>query len=60
MRPEAIFAPVSVLALWTALVMLMTGVVRVMAVRRRRVSRHAFRLGDSADVPDDVWWPTAT
>ncbi len=54
MRPEAIFAPVSVLALWTGLVILITGVRRVMAVRRRRVSAHAFRLGESADVPEDV------
>src|SRR5947209_9365455 len=54
MRAEAIFAPMSVLALWTGFVMLLTGVRRVWAVRRRRVSADAFRLGETADVPADV------
>lgn len=54
MRPERIFAPVCVLALWTGFVVLLTGIRRVMAVRRRRISRQAFRLGESADVPEDV------
>ncbi len=54
MRAEAIFAPVSVLALWTGLVVLVTGVRRIRAVRARRVPRTAFRLGESSDVPEDV------
>jgi len=54
MRAEAIFAPVSVLALWTGLVLAVTGYRRIGAVRRRRVSRQAFQFGDSAEVPADV------
>ena len=54
MRAEAIFAPVSVLALWTAVVLLLTGGRRVLAVRARQVSRQAFRLGEAADVPEGV------
>lgn len=54
MRAEAIFAPVSVLALWTGVVMLTVGVRRIRAVRARRVSPKAFRLGESPDVPEDV------
>jgi hypothetical protein len=54
MRPEAIFVPVSALALWTGLIMLITGVRRIRAVRAGRVSRKAFRLGESPDVPEDV------
>ena len=54
MRPERIFAPVCVLALWTGFVLFLTGFRRVLAVRRRRVSRQAFRLGESAEVPNDV------
>ena len=54
MRPESIFAPLSALALWTVLVMLLTGFRRVQAVRARRVSPGAFRLGESPQVPPDV------
>ena len=54
MRPESIFAPVSALALWTVLVMCLTGFRRVRAVRARRISRHAFHLGESPEVPPDV------
>jgi hypothetical protein len=53
-RAEAIFRPVSVLALWTAGVLLMTGLRRVIAVRNRRIHKGAFRYGESPDVPDDV------
>jgi hypothetical protein len=53
-RAEAIFGPVSVLALWTAGVLLMVGLRRVIAVRTRRLRQGAFRYGESADVPDDV------
>jgi hypothetical protein len=57
MRAEAIFGPVSILALWTAMVLLQTGLRRLGAVRSRRVRGGAFRYGESADVPDDlkVW-----
>jgi len=44
----------SVLALWTGAVLLLTGVRRVLAVRSRRVSVKEFRLGESAAVPADV------
>jgi hypothetical protein len=54
MKPEAIFAPVCVLVLWTGFVVLLTGVRRVLAVRAGRVTAHAFKLGESSDVPPDV------
>jgi hypothetical protein len=54
MKPQAIFQPMSVLALWTLLVLGMTGFRRVWAVRQRRVRPGAFRLGEAADVPADV------
>jgi hypothetical protein len=54
MRAEAIFVPVSVLALWTTLIMLTTGARRIRAVRTGRVSSKAFKLGESGDVPPDV------
>jgi len=54
MRAEAIFGPVSALALWTGVVLLATGFRRIGAVRRRRISRQAFRLGESPEVPADV------
>jgi hypothetical protein len=53
-RAEAIFGPVSVLALWTGGVLLMTGLRRVIAVRNRRIRKGAFRYGESPEVPDDV------
>jgi hypothetical protein len=54
MRAEAIFAPVSVLALWTGVVALITGARRIRAVRARRVPRGAFRVGEAPGVPEDV------
>ncbi len=51
---EAIFAPVSVLALWTGFVLFMTGFRRIRAVRQGRVPAASFRLGESPDVPTDV------
>lgn len=54
MRAEAMFRPMTVLALWTGAVLLMTGVRRVLAVRARRVPARAFRLGESAEVPPEV------
>ena len=44
----------SVLALWTGVVLLLTGLRRVLAIRARRVSVKAFRLGESPDVPAEV------
>jgi hypothetical protein len=54
MRQEAVFVPVSVLALWTACMVFMVGFSRIRAVKAGRVRRGAFRLGESADVPADV------
>jgi len=54
MRQEAVFVPVSVLALWTGAMVFMVGFSRIRAVRAGRVRRGAFRLGESADVPADV------
>ena len=54
MRQEAVFVPMSVLALWTGCMMFMVGFSRIRAVRARRVRPGAFRLGESADVPSDV------
>ena len=54
MKPEAIFGPVSVLALWTGFILFLTGFRRIRAVRAGRVPRNAFRLGDSGEVPHDV------
>ncbi|HEY4186910.1 MAG TPA: MAPEG family protein [Polyangia bacterium] len=54
MRPEAIFGPVSVLALWTGFMVFLVGLRRVLAVRAGRVRRGAFRLGESPEVPEDI------
>jgi hypothetical protein len=54
MRPEKIFAPMSVLALWTGCMVFLVGFSRIRAVRAGRVRSGAFRLGESADVPSDV------
>jgi len=54
MRPESVFLPVSVLALWTMLVLILVGARRVLAVRSGRVPRSAFRFGEAPGVPDDV------
>jgi hypothetical protein len=54
MKPEAIFAPVGVLALWTGLVLFLTGCRRIRAVVTRRLSRGAFRLGESPEVPENI------
>ena len=54
MRAEAIFRPMSILAVWTGAVRLLTVMRRVLAVRARRVSARAFRLGESAEVPADL------
>ncbi len=54
MRAESIFGPVSALALWTGFVLLLTGVRRILALRSGRLPASALRLGESADVPDDL------
>ncbi len=54
MRGEAIFGPVGALAGWTMLILFLTGIRRVGAVRARRVKRGDFRLGESDEVPADV------
>jgi hypothetical protein len=54
MKSDAIFGPMSVLALWTGFILLLTGFRRIRAVRAGRVPRNAFRLGESGEVPHDV------
>ena len=53
MKPEAIFAPVGVLALWTLFILFLVAFRRIEAARAGRVPRGAFRLGESPDVPPD-------
>jgi hypothetical protein len=53
-KPEAVFVPVSVLALWTGVVLFLTGWSRIRAVRAGRVGRAAFSLGEAAEVPSNV------
>jgi hypothetical protein len=52
-----IVLPMSVLALWTLLVLLLVPIVRIRAVRARRVAPKDFRYGESANVPGDVSLP---
>ena len=54
MQTESIFVPVTVLAIWTLVVVFLTGLRRVRAARAGRVPPGAFRVGESAAVPDDV------
>jgi hypothetical protein len=54
MKPESIFAPMSVLAFWTGFVLLLTGFRRVRGVATGRIPRDAFRVGESPGVPVDV------
>jgi hypothetical protein len=54
MKPEAVFAPVGVLSLWTLFILFLVAYRRIEAVRARRVPRGAFRLGESPEVPPDV------
>jgi hypothetical protein len=49
-----VFAPVGVLAVWTMVVLFLTGLRRLGAVRARRIPPGAFRYGESPEVPDDV------
>ena len=54
MRAEAIFGPVSVLALWTLAVLSLTGWRRVGGTLKGHIPHGAFRVGESADVPSEV------
>ncbi|HEY4157395.1 MAG TPA: MAPEG family protein [Polyangiaceae bacterium] len=54
MKPEAVFGPVSALALWTGVVVLITGIRRIQAVRRGRMPVDALRPGETSEVPYDV------
>ena len=54
LSPERIFAPMSVLALWTGTVLLLTAIRRVHGVATGRIPRNAFRVGEAPSVPDDV------
>lgn len=51
---QQIVLPMSVLALWTLLVLLVVPVIRRRAARAGRVHVKDFRYGESANVPGDV------
>ncbi len=53
-RAADLITPMAVLAIWTMLVLLRTGLGRLIAVRRGRVPPGAFQVGESPEVPDDV------
>jgi len=54
MRPESVFVPLGVLALWTLSMALLVGVRRVRAGQAGRLPPNAFRLGEAPGVPADV------
>jgi hypothetical protein len=54
MRANAILLPVCALALWTSVVLFLTGFRRVRAVAQGRVPRNAFRLGEPTGLPAEV------
>jgi len=54
---NAIFQPIVVLALWTGVVVAMTGFRRVWAVRQGRVPTRVFIAGEAPEVPDDLRIP---
>ena len=51
---ENIWLPVMLLALWTWLVLMMTGFKRIGAVMAGRIKAGSFKTGDGADVPVDI------
>lgn len=51
---ESIWLPVTLLALWTWLVLMMTGFKRIGAVMAGRIKAGSFKMGDGADVPLDI------
>ena len=54
LRPEFVFVPMAVLALWTCVVLFYLGAKRVAAVRSRRLAPSDFRMGDSPAVPTEL------
>lgn len=54
MRAQAIFGPVTILALWTILVLYLTGSRRVRATLNGQLPRDAFKLGESDAVPPEI------
>jgi hypothetical protein len=54
MKPEAILLPMVVLALWTGVVLVLTGLRRLLAVKQGRLHSRAFALGESAEVPAEL------
>jgi hypothetical protein len=53
----AIFVPVLALAAWTIFILLLVPIVRVRAVRLRKVKPSDFRYGESANVPGELSLP---
>jgi hypothetical protein len=51
MRPQAIFVPMSLLALWTFVVLFLVGARRLRATRAGQVPHGTFRAGPGVDVP---------
>ncbi len=51
---KVIFHPMIALALWTGLVLCVTGYRRIGAVLRRTLRTSAFKLGESAEVPAHI------
>lgn len=51
MSAESIFWPVTVLALWTGFVLLVTAYGRIGAVLRGQLRSNAFKVGESPEVP---------
>jgi hypothetical protein len=54
---NAIFQPVVVLALWTGVVLAMTGLGRLWAVRTGRVHVRVFAAGEAPEVPQELRIP---
>jgi hypothetical protein len=54
MRPEAIFGPMCILALWTIAILALTAYRRIDGTLRGRIPYGAFRMGESGVVPNDV------
>lgn len=54
MRAEGIFWPLTVLALWTGFVLLVTAYGRIGAVLRGQLRSNAFKVGESPEVPKQL------
>jgi hypothetical protein len=57
MNPTAILQPVFALAMLTGLVLLLIPLARIRAVQRRQIGLSDFKLGESAQVPEQVSLP---